>query len=92
MNTIVVDLVIVYLWMMSIFTIGFAFGCYVKTYSETVTNSSPQLENPMSIPDARPDGDIVLNDVLQSMWTRDLPVISRYATRIEHDSRNFNTK
>lgn len=48
-----------------------------NTYKETVTSSSPQFENPISMPLAKPDGDIFLNDVRQSMWTLDLPVKSR---------------
>lgn len=73
---IVVDLVIVYLGEQSIL-VGNQFSMKYVTYKETVTSSSPQFENPMSMPLANPDGDIFFSDVLQSMWIRDLPVKSR---------------
>lgn len=52
-----------------------------ETYNDIVTKASPQFEKPMSRPLARPLGEIFSSDVFQSMYTRGLPVISRFMSR-----------
>lgn len=63
-----------------------------NTNSEIVTNSSPQFENPISMPAATPVGANFLNDFLQSMCTRDFPVKHRYVDRTAPAMTSFNTK
>lgn len=95
MKTMVVDFVIVYLSRKIYQFTEQLYGRIIIrkiTYNETVTNSNPQFEKPMSMPLARPDGDIAFSDVLQSMWMRDIPVVRRYKTRITQDRENLNTK
>lgn len=62
------------------------------SYRDTVTNSNPQLENPISIPAATPVGANFSNDFLQSICTRGLPVRHIYVIRINAAMTSFRTK
>lgn len=104
MKTIVVDLVIVYLRtkqsIQSIQKIKFIIHlCYAilrcqlcHTHNEIVTNSSPQLEKPISMPAAMPVGPNFRNDFLKSMCTRVFPVKHLYMIRITAEMTSFNSK
>lgn len=78
--------------LIKIFHLTQTFMQKLLTYNDIVTNANPQLENPISKPDAKPDGEIFSNDVLQSMCTRDLPVNNRYINRTSPASNNLIIK